>query len=229
MSGNKNDAIFRNLIKALFDEQRSFWNAERKQLWIPTQKALDIKKLIFDLEWKGIDEKKLEVLLQPDCIDFANKFILFLPPFERQHEANFVPAISISYTNGSKCFWIRSIMVTTTGRKPTLFPATCFRIEAPTSYCQDSPKRRHEFYHIQLLKNFGYGPRTETVDWLPETQPSIPIYAHEPIDALLCLILTLYGSAYYKDFVLRYEGKIKFMNSVSAEFKEFTKKVLSNL
>jgi len=213
------DAGFRNLVKAIYEEQRSYWASEHKD-WEPTPKALNIKQTIFGWVWKGIDEKTLEDLLSPDRIDFAEKFVLFMPPFAGHEEANFVPAISISYENGSKCFSIRSIMVTTTGRKAILSRAICFRIESPTGDCQPSKKKTHDFYHVQLIREFGYGPHMDQIiDWLPETQPSFPIYAHEPIDALLCLILTLYGSAYYREFLSRHGNK--FMSHASKAFLKF--------
>lgn len=208
---------------ALYEEQRNFWNPDYKgKDWSPTPKALDIKKRISDWGWQGIDEKTLEELLKPDHVDFAKKefpkkFVLFMPPFAGHEEGNFVPALSIAYENGSQCFSIRSIMVTMVGTKPALFPALCFRIESPTSYCQPSKKGTHDFYHVQLFKKFDYGPKTEIIEWLPETQPSFPIYAHEPIDAVLCLILTLYGAAYYKKFLDRHSSKFE----ASKAFKDF--------
>lgn len=218
------DTGFRNLVKALYEEQRSYWASEHKD-WEPTQKALHIKQTIFSWVWMGIDEKTLEDLLKSDRIDFAQKYVLFLPPFAGHEEADFVPAISIEYKNGSKCFSIRSIMVTTTSRKPILSRAICFRIESPTGDCQPSKKGTHDFYHVQLIRKFGYGPPIdETIDWLPETQPAFPIYAYEPIDALLCLILTLYGCAYYREFLNRHGHK--FFSRASKPFRDFNKAVL---
>jgi len=60
----------------------------------------------------------------------------------------------------------------------------------------------HDFYHVQLVKNLeNYAPPLQLPDWLPEYQPSFCVRAENPVEALLSLVLSVYGLMYFKEFM----------------------------
>ncbi len=56
----------------------------------------------------------------------------------------------------------------------------------------------HDFHHAQLCNKFnGPGGQMKALPncpaWLPTTQPSFPLPAHDYIELLVCLLISLYG------------------------------------
>ena len=124
-----------------------------------------------------------------------------LPPLEKN--ASFVPVMSVEYHPEEEfrkaCLRIRVLMIR---REAESLVGLGFRIESPERYCQNGDQEGiHDFYHAQLIKGIGYGPSLDTPDWLPCTQPSFPLWAVDPIDAVLNLVLTLYGRKYFMELL----------------------------
>jgi len=144
--------------------------------------------------------------------------LLPLPPLRR--DAHLIPYLTIYYDgigNETSCCRIYVLMLTVQQRK---LRGLGFRIESPEHNCQrerdDGGIGAHDFYHAQLVRNIRSWDFYDTPSWLPDSQPSFPIWAVRPIDALLNLILTLYGANFYLDF-LRGHGRY-FNETISPEF-----------
>lgn len=140
---------------------------------------------------------------------------MLLPPMEK--EGSFVPVMSLEYRPHREfkesCLKIRIWMVCQ--RRGTRLVGLGFRVESPEKYCQEDGKSgMHDFYHAQLLNEITQG--ISTSNWLPSTQPSFCLWATNPIDVLLNLVLTLYGLSYYREFFIELKTNV----AMSDEFKE---------
>lgn len=202
------------LIDALFEQQRIEWDEEKG---LASSSALETRNNIRNWRWCEINEAKLQSMLsqipkQP--LDFASEgLVMFLPPFQKE-ERSFVPATSLYYDAERACLQIRVVMVEQA--ENGIPHGLGFRIESPTSTCNRDNQGRtsiHDFYHIQLIANMGYGPNLGLPDWLPCRQPSFSIRANNPVDAILNLVLSLYGLDYYGKFLINHGNK--FRQSVS--------------
>lgn len=89
-----------------------------------------------------------------------------------------------------------------------------FRIESPEAPGKEAPgghenqvsrESRHGFWHIQMMSEFDKEEaRVERVvesraPWIPESDPAFPIAARDPTDALLILLVSLYGPTQVRD------------------------------
>ena len=212
MAGTQQDTAFRRLIDVIFEHQRVEWAEQEKrhESGLATSPALETKKAISTWRWKEINESKLQSVLSqtPDRpLDFErDNLVMFLPPFPRE-ERSFVPAMSLYYNANQECLNIRTVMI---DRDENGHPyGFGFRLEAPTSNCvAETQGQTHEFYHVQLIKELGYGPELHMPDWLPCTQPAFPIRADDPASAVLSLILGLYGLDYFRTFLNKHITRI---------------------
>lgn len=143
--------------------------------------------------------------------------LLPLPPLRRN--SHLIPFLTIYYDgtgNESSCCRIYVLMIMAEQRK---LRGIGFRIESPERNCQPNHAGgigAHDFYHAQLVKNVRGWDFYDTPDWLPDSQPSFPLWAVQPFDALLNLILTLYGANFYLEFLRNY-GHF-FGKTMSSEF-----------
>lgn len=109
-----------------------------------------------------------------------------------------------------------------------------FRIESPERNCQVDGQHQqdigmHDFYHAQFILNMNrdrWPNFYRTFPCLPDSQPSFPLWATHPFDALLNLILTLYGAKYYLYFLRKYGSKIS--GAMSDEFKLLNQRLIRN-
>lgn len=162
-------------------------------------------------------------------VDFQDKrWVMFLPPMKR--DAAFVPVMSVKYEPDAKfhksCLRLRVFLIRREKEGKSSFVGVGFRIESPEKHCQanngaqeEGEVGAHDFYHAQLMTKFECGSEIVTPQWLPCHQPSFPLWALDPIQAICNLILTLYGGRYYKEFLLdAFRGPKK--NIFSEEFKK---------
>jgi len=209
------------VLLALFSQQEAEWKSwEDKELRKQQDKrspALVTKTSIPKWSCSEINRTKLENLLKIEQpIDFSSeKLILFLPPFPKD-AGEFVPVLSLKYRPGNKpekeCINFRLVMYHLDEKGTSC--GFGFRLESPTSNCKENQTESvHDFYHIQLITEMGiggnYGPPLGLPDWLPSTQPAICIRANNPVDAILNLVLSLYGMDYYKGFLKHVKSRIQ--------------------
>ena len=133
--------------------------------------------------------------------------VLYLPPLEK--EPHFVPILSLycKFNDQQSIAKLRVMLVCLDENGNPR--GIGFRMETPESLNQNvnTPTNEgiHDFHHAQLIRKFGQREldrklKIECPSWLPESQPSFPLPAECPVMLLLCLILTLYGKRYYKQF-----------------------------
>ncbi len=223
MAENIEVFCLKRIIEALYQEQKSMWNSEKKDNFA-SKEAIKLKADLLRQNWREIDDFDLKSILEPEKVDFfqRNKVAMFLPPFEKETAA-FVPVMSLQYTYdkgdpSKNTFAIRVMMMTSASAdQPIPCQSIGFRIESP----HDGELGRHKFYHAQFIHSFDYGPwkagLAETIEWLPLQQPSFPLWATNPTEAVLCLILTLYGKVYYNKFYGTYATR--FSKAIQQEFK----------
>ena len=234
MAGSHGDTAFRRLIDALFDEQQAAWSEERPGD-MPSKQALEAKSAIrsYQRGWQELSDARMLPTKQPNVVKFEpDRYLMPLPPLQK--DDYLVPLLSISYEHSDRvgakfeeaCCRIYVLML---GKdEDNHLVGIGFRIEGPERNCQKdanvSDKGLHDFYHAQLIKRIRtYGPEFNVPDWLPCKQPSFPLWAINPVDALLNLILTLYGASYYQEFLRNYGSR--FSSAMSEEFKLLNKRL----
>jgi hypothetical protein len=211
------DAAFQAIVEVLCDEQEAAWSTERK---IP-KKSEDTRTALYKygINWL-INSEKLPKL-EDRRLDFSKgRHFMLLPPLEKHSQM--VPLLAVYYERqemggdfeGACC----RILVLLLQEEENQLVGMGFRIESPEALCQQDEGSfgAHDFYHAQLVREAGYGPDFSSPEWLPDKQPSFPLWAVNPVDALLNLVLTLYGAKWYLDFYRRNSTKIE---GVSDEFK----------
>ena len=216
----------------------------------PHQSFLKVLKLLWDIqrqEWQQhqsdrrrrekqhIDAMLAKYLLPLDRIKLSQRVdwvgttqnLLPLPPLRR--DAHLVPYLTIRYDgtgNETSCCRIYVLMLTIHQGK---LRGVGFRIESTERNCQQGRDANdvgaHDFYHAQFVRNIRNWNFYDTPSWLPDSQPSFPVWATQPLDALLNLILTLYGAKFYLDF-LKNHG-MYFSNTISPEFANLNSKLTS--
>jgi hypothetical protein len=229
MPANIQDTAFRKIVEALYDEQKSLWSNERKDN--STIKAADKLKSMINSNWKELGDSEIDsCLLKPKIIDFpVNKTVMYLPPLEKE-TSEFLAVMSIKYDPTQNDLAIHIMLITNANQGQVHLPykSVGFRIESPHKPI-NADAGRHKFYHSQLINSLNYGPWTskivETIDWLPLHQPSFPLWATNPVEAVLCLILTVYGRLYYLDFFKRHSAK--FIKGIESDFKILNTKLMA--
>ncbi|MFQ5911427.1 MAG: hypothetical protein ACE5IJ_12025 [Thermoplasmata archaeon] len=156
-----------------------------------------------------IKEKELGGLF-PDAevveADFSERRgVLYLPPLEKNPE--FVPLLSLwcklEETGASMAL---RVMLVSRGGSEGRVRGIGFRLESPHGDDENEDELgRHDFYHAQLIRSLGHGPPVECPGWLPETQPSFPLTADDPVTLVLCLLLSLYGRKYCWTFYTEHQ------------------------
>lgn len=228
MASKYQEFVFR-LLRALFDEQKQEWSSWQEEEGNRPESerpvALRTHQYISGWHWAVVNEGKLQSLLaavrkqEKSGIDFSSeKLILFLPPFPNE-QREFVPAVSLRYEPAKECIEMRVGMYTLQDDgQPCGF---AFRLESPTSQCKDTKKASiHDFYHVQLVKELGYGPKLGMPSWLPDRQPAIYIRADGPVEAILNLILSLYGARYFNDFLKKHKSRLNIKLSQIPSFSQ---------
>jgi len=157
-----------------------------------------------------VEEKELGGLF-PDSetveVGFSERRkVLYLPPLEKNQE--FVPVLSLWCKldeTGAKM--ALRVMLVSRGGNEGMLRGIGFRLESPYGDEDDEENKegRHDFYHAQLIRNLGWGPLVEGPSWLPETQPSFPLTADDPVTLMLCLLLSLYGKKYCWTFYTEHQ------------------------
>lgn len=203
------------LLNALLKRQQSEWNVDATTRKVSKDARSTYQELqLFFGRFRFVDGGIIQKCQKnPDSpVDFGDeRLIMVLPPLEK--DASFVPVMSMTYIPCDEfdetCLRIRVLLLRTEqADKENRLVGMGFRIESPEKHCQTGDGNQqggevgmHDFYHAQLIKDFENGPPIHAPQWLPCTQPSFPLWAANPIDAICNLILTLYGGRYYKEFL----------------------------
>lgn len=207
----KTVGTLRQLFRVLCQIQSSTWFL-RQPGWEASDQAYEAYDMLIG-RCPPIEEKELGSLF-PDVetveIDFSGRSkVLYLPRLEKNPE--FVPILSLqcSLDETGTNAKLRVMLVSPNGEKEKLH-GIGFRLESPHGDEGDEEDGgnelgRHGFYHAQLIRSLGYGPPVECPSWLPETQPSFPLTADDPVTLVLCLLLSLYGKKYCWTFYTEHQ------------------------
>ena len=218
----KSITAFNKILDSLCTIQKSTWIDERGKYKPPSKRALETYKFISKRlqSLKPIKAEDIKKFFSPSDTANVNFFkedkILYLPPMNKDAEdAEFVPIFSLccNLSRDQSVARFRVILVTLDRNEKTKLNGIGFRMETPEGTDQNDSANGndstgiHNFYHAQLIqqftpKQFGNILQSECPNWLPESQPSFPLPADCPVTLLLCIMITLYGWEYYKDFPL---------------------------
>ena len=206
---------FNHILIALCEIQQSAWFKEEGK-WKPSKRALKTYEFVVSQYQLGalqpVKSEDIEDLFSPSKPANVNFFkenkVLYLPPMKKDAEdAEFVPIFSLccNLSRNQSIAKFRVMLVTVDKNDENdkkKLNGIGFRMETPDG------TGIHNFYHAQLIqqfspKQFGDVLQNKCLSWLPESQPSFPMPADCPVTLLLCIILTLYGWEYYRDFCNR--------------------------
>lgn len=208
---NKTAGTLRQLFGVLCRIQENAW-IRKDPRWRQSAVAL----ATFDTVMGGappITEKELDNLF-PNSevveVHFSERSkVLYLPPLEKHTQ--FLPVLSLwCDLDGTRTKMTLKVMLISSGGDGGNLHGVGFRLESPhgeEENEEDESKKvgRHDFYHAQLIRSLGYGPPVECPSWLPETQPSFPLTADDPVTLMLCLLLSLYGKRYCWTFYTEHQ------------------------
>ncbi len=118
---------------------------------------------------------------------------VFLRPAERQ--SDWLPAFSVRIEgdwNNVRLFL--AMFRLDTSADLSRVRAVGIRFETPESGATTTREGRHDFYHAQFWHRLrGTRLRLPELEWIPETQPSLPVSATGPLELLLALMVSVYG------------------------------------
>ena len=211
----------RDLLLIIYDEQKSDWSGDSLRGRKPSNVAKEFYERYGYTNWNQVKETEFEKWLRLDettgqmNVRFSDrKAILFLPPLEKDED--FVPILNMECKVGesinSMSLYVLLVQEREEGREPR---GLAFRFESPENehYEEDSNEGLHDFYHVQFIKGFEYGPEFEIPQWVPMSQPSFPLLANDPLTLVFALLMTLYGKKYCWDFYNRHVANLPELES----------------
>jgi hypothetical protein len=181
-----------DIFLALCRQQSHFWFRPRPGQKLP-RRAFEVWDVLKDLDqWTPIREEELEqVFMRGDTnmVNFADlNRVLYLPPLSH-HDSDCVPVLSLECDRNNADNLKLSFMLIRDDEGEKRLVGIGFRMEKGTG--------EHRFYHAQLIRNFqgnnAEGDCVECPRWLPDTQPSLPIWAVSSVTLLLCTLVSIYG------------------------------------
>lgn len=186
--------LFRQIILGILEHQKdsiesSKVRSDYEELYI-TYQPLNSNR--------GLLEKSLP---KDDGLEggFRN-FYLYLRPIE--HGTIMIPILNLKYDFGCSIPRIR-IYLGLFQRHENHIKGIGYRFETPEGI-STSGSGRHHFYHLQMIRGFPQGGPfypPELMSWLPDSEPTIPLDAENPIHLICCLLIGLYGLEEFRTFL----------------------------
>ena len=149
-----------------------------------------------------VDDRGLHgILNNPSGVEMKdNHLFLFLKPIEKE---NILPLVTLQSSDDWVHFRICTLL-TMLDESSTL-QALAIRFETDEGYrqserktdscCQSERKTgSHDFCHAQLCNTINSRIPVLTPEWIPDSQPSIPLDADNQVSLVLCMLTSLYGS-----------------------------------
>lgn len=218
------DQAFRQLLETLVSIQAIEWQREEEKAsnYAVLREGISRTLYRFLNQRVKFDDNPLELVV--------GRQLILLPPL--QQDRHLVPFLTLSYDGNGDDDSCCRLYILLLGLNRNQVYGIGFRIESPERNCQEEGSESqigvHDFYHSQLILNlekYNWPPIYRTFSQLPTSQPSFPLWAITPFDALLNLILTLYGARYYLLF-LRNHGQ-SLASAMSPEFKRLNARLQS--
>ena len=128
-----------------------------------------------------------------------NHLFLFLKPIEKE---NILPLVTLQSSDDWVHFRIYTLL--TMLDKCSTLQALAIRFETDEGYRQPESKTdscrqpesktgSHDFCHAQLCNAINSRIPVLTPEWIPDSQPSIPLDADNQVSLVLCMLTSLYG------------------------------------
>ena len=156
--------------------------------------------------YRKISSRELETMLTvgaPRTVNMLdNKAFIYLPPIKKGN--CIVPILCVEYDYATEMpeLTLRIALFLFDGENN--LKAIGYRFETAHN------RERHHYYHIQHINKFDPSDESDRyklpdTEWVPIEYPAFPIDAQNPIELLICLLVSLYDLTIIKKF----EGKIK--------------------
>ena len=149
--------------------------------------------------------------------------VLYLPPLEQYD--HFVPILSLKceLKETESIAQFRVMLICLKNNKTIdEFYGLGFRMETPGSNVNDGI---HDFYHAQLVRKLDSKLKNKLQitcpNWIPDSQPSFPLPADCPVTLLFCLIVTLYGKTYCRQFLEEHKSSISYIKSYQKKLNKW--------
>ena len=186
--------VLGQVLKALCAIQDAAWS-RRQKTWVDD---LDIDSKTYSTytelisSWTPLTEKDTEALfpVNSKSVNFRlseSRKALYLSPTSSQ--PHLIPVVSLECVidNTKANIKIRIMLIQ---KRNDALVGIGFRFENGGDI--------HQYYHAQLIKELqgsthGSNPVIEHLEWLPESEPAIPLKANDPVTLLLCSLISLYG------------------------------------
>jgi len=158
------------------------------------------------LYFRKVSSRELEALLNtgaPSKVNLIdNNAFICLPPIEKGD--CFVPILCVEYDYSLVVPELHlriALFLISEGDGDETLKAIGYRFE--TAHTRD----RHHYCHLQHINKLGQRNRYTLpgVEWIPTEYPAFPIDAQDPIQLLVCMLVSLYDV----DIIKNLEGKFK--------------------
>ncbi len=202
----------KELVLFLHRSQAKAWGTDAKEsyktAWYAkaSSAAKKVHSLFMDRTSPATCEQATEVFTSKG-VAMGKRPFMFFPPLERNPD--FLP---ILYLPRSLAEWqgdgyVYRVVLYRLGDKcgdTTNVYSLGLRFEGPHGGASGGAGR-HDFWHVQLVRSFPNVaiPLCGCPVWLPETVPSMPLYAGCPASSLLCVLASLYGGRILKSFLVQ--------------------------
>ena len=140
-----------------------------------------------------VDESGLKSMLSKDSdVEMMTQnLFLHLEPIEKE-EKDILPLVTLQSSNDWIIFRIYALL--TTLDENCNLQSLAIRFETPEGGISGgSNLGSHDFCHAQLCNNINRHVKNVTPQWVPDSQPSIPLDADSQVSLVLCMLTSLYG------------------------------------
>ena len=142
-----------------------------------------------------VDDSGLKSMLSKDSdveMMTQNKF-MHLDPIPTKK--NILPLVTLQSSNDWVIFRIYALL--TTLDENCNLQSLAIRFETDEGgISTESNLGLHDFCHAQLCNNINEHVKNVTPQWVPDSQPSIPLDADNQVSLVLCMLTSLYGGKY---------------------------------
>jgi len=177
------------------------WIAQRGENIQSAQKQFQKIQEKTAIYYRKMDSRELEALLAagaPGTMSTSEKnAFIYLPPTEKG--PCIVPILSVEYNYATEPpeATLRIALFLLDSKDD--IKAIGYRFETA------SRQGRHRYCHIQHIDGLGQNKFPPGVEWIPTEYPAFPLDAQDPIELVICMLVSLYD----REILDALEGKFK--------------------
>jgi hypothetical protein len=155
--------------------------------------------------YKKINGLELEAMLTagaPGMMSMLDKDVfIYLPPIEKGNYI--VPILCLEYDYATEIpeLILKIALFLFDGEQN--LKAIGYRFETANK------QGRHCYCHIQHIDGLGRHKLPPGIEWIPKEYPAFPIDAQDPVELLVCMLVSLYDLAIIKNLEGKYKTLIK--------------------